>query len=142
MSGRICVVTPCLNAGDYLRDCLESVRGQGDIVQRHIVIDGGSTDGSLGLLKEFSRQYSSLEWVSERDTGQSDALQKGLARVDTAHFGWLNADDVYLPGGLRRLLASAQKGGSDEPGIVYGDYLILDAESRESCGATTPSAFV
>jgi len=121
----ICVITPCFNAARYLPSCLQSVAAQGKRVHKHIVMDGGSKDGSADILDEFSRQDPNLVWRSERDEGQSDALNKALALVDSRYFGWLNADDCYLPGRIAPLIEAAQS--APAPSIVYGDYQVIDA---------------
>jgi glycosyltransferase involved in cell wall biosynthesis len=128
MSESICVITPCFNASPFLASCLRSVAEQGESVHRHIVMDGGSTDGSVDILREFSRSNPRLEWRSEKDDGQSSALNKALALVDTRYFAWLNADDCYLPGKLRALIQGAQ--AQPAPTIVYGDYTVIDADGN------------
>lgn len=122
------VITPCRNAEVFLLDCLESVQAQGMIARRHIVIDGGSTDNSVRILQEYGRTHDHLEWMSEPDHGQSDALNKGLDRVRTEYFGWLNADDRYVPGGLSALASAIEP--PPKPAIIYGDYQRIDAAGR------------
>jgi len=91
-------------------------------------MDGASKDGTVELLNELKKRHSRLEVYSEKDKGQSDALRKALALVDTEYFGWLNADDFYLPNALERLLALT--GQSTKPAIVYGDYVRVDADGQ------------
>jgi glycosyltransferase involved in cell wall biosynthesis len=93
MSALVSVVTPSLNQADYLREAIESVRAQTYAPLEHIVVDGGSTDDTLEILRE----YDGLRWVSEPDRGQSHALNKGFAMARGEIFGWLNADDAYEP---------------------------------------------
>jgi GT2 family glycosyltransferase len=126
MSEPICVITPCFNAAPFLPACLQSVAAQGAHVRKHIVMDGGSRDGSVEILQNFSSSDTRLIWRSEPDKGQSDALNKALALVDTPYFAWLNADDCYLPGKLGDLVTAVR--ADDAPAIVYGDYQIIDAE--------------
>jgi GT2 family glycosyltransferase len=126
----VCIITPSFNPGPYLTPCLESVRAQGANVAKHIVMDGGSTDGSIEILRAHARTNPKLLWVSERDGGQSDALNKALARVDTEYFGWLNADDCYLPQGLAALVRTAAFRKTSPPVVVYGDYKVIDSGSR------------
>ncbi len=121
----ICVITPCFNAAPFLPSCLRSVAAQGDCIHKHIVMDGGSSDGSIEILDEFSRTNRNLTWRSELDDGQSDALNKALDMVDTRYFAWLNADDCYLPRKLETLVQAAQ--AAPAPTIVYGDYQVIDA---------------
>jgi GT2 family glycosyltransferase len=125
LSDPICVITPCYNAAPFLLSCLRSVSDQGACVSRHIVMDGGSTDGSVQVLQVYSRSSGSLLWQSERDSGQSDALNKALALVNTRYFAWLNADDCFIPGTLNSLVSAAE--ATPSPSIVYGDYQIIDS---------------
>ncbi len=83
MSEPICVITPCFNAAPFLPACLRSVAAQGVHVRRHIVMDGGSRDGSVEVLEEFSRADRRLIFRSEADKGQSDALNKALLLSST-----------------------------------------------------------
>jgi hypothetical protein len=92
---RISLVTPSLNQARFLEETLRSISGQGYPNLEHLVIDGGSTDGSVEILKRHERWLSS--WVSERDQGQYDALNKGFARSTGTIMGWLNADDLHFP---------------------------------------------
>lgn len=92
----ISIVTPCLNARTTISETLASVRSQDFAAVEHIVIDGGSTDGTIELLAEDPR----VRWISEPDRGLSHAFNKGVAMATGDVIGWLNADDVYLPGAL------------------------------------------
>jgi len=95
----ITVVTPCLNARDTIEATLESVRMQDYPHVEHVVVDGGSTDGTLDVLE----RAEGIRYVSEPDRGLSDAMNKGIGMAAGDVIGWLNADDVYLPGALRRV---------------------------------------
>ena len=98
---RISIVTPCLNAAAYLEQALDSVLGQGYPELQYVVVDGGSTDGTLDVIRRHERHLSA--WVSEPDRGHADALNKGFARTNGAVMGWLNADDLLHRGSLRLL---------------------------------------
>jgi GT2 family glycosyltransferase len=89
-------------------------------------MDGASTDGSAEFLQRRAKTDSKLIWASERDHGQSDALNKALALVDTGYFSWLNADDCLIPGRLGALIQAAST--LPTPSIVYGDYKIINAD--------------
>lgn len=89
----VSVVTPCLNPGPRLTRCLDSVAGQTYPHVEHIVVDGGSTDGTLALL----RPRRGLRWISEPDGGQSEAINKGLRMAAGEIVTWLNADDTLVP---------------------------------------------
>ncbi len=95
----ISLVTPSFQQAGSLARCLDSVAAQSDAPVEHIVVDGGSTDGSKEILE--ARAGAFAWWCSEPDRGQSDALNKGLARATGEVFGWLNSDDALLPGALR-----------------------------------------
>lgn len=131
------VITPCFNPGQYLLPMLESVAAQGDFVAKHIVMDGGSTDGTVELLEKWSEGRPWFEYVSEKDGGQSDACQKALDRVDTEYFFWLNADDVLCKDGLSNLLSAVGEG--EHPSMIYGDYLRIDGEGKVYAKRRQPS---
>lgn len=98
---RISVITPSLNHGRYLRQCIESVLSQNYPNIELLIIDGGSTDETLSVIKEYANRIS--HWVSEPDSGQSDAINKGFRRASGDLVAWLNADDYYLPGVFDRV---------------------------------------
>jgi len=95
---RISIITPSYNQADFLRRTLASIHEQGYPNLEHIVIDGGSTDDSPAILAAYADQLA--HWVSEPDRGQSDAINKGMARATGDILTWLNSDDVLLPGAL------------------------------------------
>lgn len=92
---RISIVTPSLNQADYLEDTLSSVVAQGYPNLEYVVVDGGSTDDSAGIIKRHEKDISF--WISEPDKGHADALNKGFARTTGETMGWLNSSDVYYP---------------------------------------------
>jgi glycosyltransferase involved in cell wall biosynthesis len=110
----VSIVTPSLNQAEYLREALDSVRAQTHTPIEHIVVDGGSTDGSLEILA----QYDELTWVSEPDRGQSHALNKGFALANGEILGWLNADDSYEPGAVAQAVAAIH---ATCAALVYAD---------------------
>ncbi len=102
------VVIASYNYGRFLRTALDSVLGQSCQDFELIVVDGGSTDGTVGILKEYAPRLA--WWVSEPDRGQSDAFNKGFARARGCYFVWLNADDILLPGTLAAAKAALADG--------------------------------
>ena len=88
------VITPSFNQAEFIGQTIESVLAQRYPNFEHIVVDGGSTDGTVDIL----RSYPHLAWTSEPDHGQSDALNKGFARAKGDVIGWINSDDYYAPG--------------------------------------------
>jgi glycosyltransferase involved in cell wall biosynthesis len=110
----VSIVTPSLNQARYLPQAIESVREQTHRPIEHIVVDGGSTDGSVDLI----RGHEHLIWVSEPDRGQSHALNKGFALAKGEVLGWLNADDAYFPEAVAEGVETLQSAGA---GLVYAD---------------------
>ena len=94
---KISVVTPSFNQAEYIGRTIDSVLAQDDPHFEHIIMDGGSTDGTVDIL----RSYDHLYWVSAPDKGQSDALNRGFAKSTGQIIGWVNSDDLYAPGAFR-----------------------------------------
>lgn len=120
------IITPSFNQGGYLRESLASVRMQDVSPMEHIVMDGGSTDGSVNLLKQFAGDATNayLLWTSEGDHGQSHALNKGFRLAQGEFIGWLNADDRYRAGCFPRVLRAFRD--NPEVDVIYGDYTWID----------------
>jgi len=120
----VSIVTPSYNQGKYIEETLRSVKNQTYDNVEHIVVDGGSTDETLDLLKEYESQYE-LRWISEPDGGQSDAVNKGFEMANGEIVGWLNSDDVYFS---KQALTTIVEAFDSEPcpDIVYGDDVFLD----------------
>lgn len=120
---RISVVMPTFNQGPFIEASLRSVLLQGYENLEFIVIDGGSTDGTVEIIRKYEPWLS--HWVSEPDAGQSDALRKGFARATGEVLAWLNSDDLYCPGALRSVGDHYRR--HPEAGLVYGDSAVIDA---------------
>ena len=110
----VSVVTPSYNQTRYVREAIESVRAQTYPQVEHVVVDAGSTDGTVDVLTE----YDGLRWISEPDRGQSHALNKGFALASGDVFGWLNADDAYEPTAIEDAVAALEGSGA---ALVYAD---------------------
>jgi len=127
----ITIVTPSYNQGEFLAETIESVLGQaGDFAIDYIIVDGGSTDDSVSIMKHYDTLLQRGEWptacrgityrwVSEKDNGQADALMKGFRMASGSIFAWLCSDDTYLQGALQTIVACFH----DHPdiGLLYGD---------------------
>jgi len=122
---RITVVTPAFNARPTIEETLASVRAQDHPDVEHVVVDGGSTDGTVDIL----RATEGIRWVSEPDRGLSHAMNKGIAMATGEVVGELNADDRYSPGALRAVAAAF----AERPGVewVTGRCPIIDAGGHE-----------
>ncbi len=124
---KISIITPSYNQSRYLRQTMHCVLSQaGDFDLEWLVIDGGSTDGTVELLR--SCPDPRLKWISEKDNGQSDAVNKGLARATGDIIGWINSDDLYTSGAL----AAVARAFTQHPGIAWlaGRCAIIDGNNR------------
>jgi len=118
------VVTPSYNAAEFIEDAILSVARQQGVAVEHIVVDGASTDTTLQILK----RYPGVQCISERDNGQSDAINKGFLRATGDLVGWLNADDYYLPAGLEAIARAARE--HSQADVIYGDCVFVDREGK------------
>jgi glycosyltransferase involved in cell wall biosynthesis len=127
---KISLVTPSYNQAKFLEDCLLSVKTQGYPHVEHIVMDGGSTDGSVDVLKSYAARpgWEHLRWKSEPDEGQSDALNKALKVATGDVIGWLNADDRYRPKCFEAVIRGFERHPNAD--ILYGDYTYIDESGR------------
>jgi len=120
---KISIVSPSYNQGAFIEDAIKSVLNQDYKNFEHIIIDGGSKDNTVEILKK----YPHLIWVSEKDEGQSDAINKGFNKVSGDIIGWLNTDDYYLPGTFKIILDSFKNKKYD---VVYGDIQFVDKDKQ------------
>jgi len=98
---RITIVTPSYNQAAFLEATIRSVIGQGYPNLEYIIMDGGSTDGSVEIIRRYERHL--YHWVSRKDNGQADAISQGFIRSTGDVLGWLNSDDMLMPGALLRV---------------------------------------
>ena len=118
----VAIVTPSYNTGAHVGAAVRSVLDQDHPGVDYVVMDGGSTDGTVEVLKSFGPR---LRWVSQRDRGQADAINRGFARTRGEILGWLNSDDTYAPGALRA--AAVYLDAHPDVAMVYGDAEFIDA---------------
>jgi glycosyltransferase involved in cell wall biosynthesis len=124
---KISVVTPSYNRKTYLEKTILSVLEQNYPNLEYIVMDGGSTDGSVEVIKKYADRLA--YWVSEPDKGQSDALNKGFQKATGDILAELDTDDLYLPGTLHTIAEYFAKHPDVE--FVYGDLVVIDEEGRQ-----------
>ena len=122
----VSIVTPSFNQARFLESTIRSVLEQGYPNIEYILVDGGSTDDSLDILQRYTDRFA--WWVSEKDRGQTEAINKGFAHAKGEILAWLNSDDTYEPGAV----SGAVEYLRDHPGVglVYGDANLIDEDGR------------
>lgn len=123
---KISIVMPSFNQLAYIERSILSVINQNYPNLQFIIIDGGSTDGTVEIIRKY-RDYLDF-WVSEADKGQSDALNKGFARAAGHVYGWLNSDDLYLPNAFSYAVEAFTHNSGKS--VVFGDWLSIDEEDN------------
>jgi len=118
----VSIITPSYNQAAYLEQTLASVLGQDYPRLEYLVLDGASKDGSVEIIKKYAGELA--YWVSEPDSGQAEAINKGLSRARGEIVAWLNSDDMYLPGTVAAAVKTFEA-NLDAP-LVYGDMLAVD----------------
>lgn len=122
----VSIVTPSYNQARYLERTIRSVLDQDYPHIEYFIMDGGSKDGSAEIIQRYEDQLAG--WVSERDRGQTDAINKGFARATGQIFAWLNSDDTYNPGAIRAAVQYLQE--NPQVGLVYGETNFIDDQDR------------
>ena len=122
---RISIVMPSYNQAAFIERSILSVLNQNYPNLQFIIMDGGSTDGTVDIIRKYGRY---LSWRSEPDRGQSDAINKAIALADGELLGWLNSDDVYFPGALRRMHEIARK--RPQAVLYSGTVVTIDRNDR------------
>jgi glycosyltransferase involved in cell wall biosynthesis len=124
---KISIITPAFNSGRYILETMKSIHSQSYKNFEHIIVDGLSKDNTLEIVKKFENTFV----ISEKDNGQSDAINKGFRKCGGDIIAWQNADDNYLPGAFE----SVVKFFNDNPNVdlVYGYYQLIDSSSNWIC---------
>jgi glycosyltransferase involved in cell wall biosynthesis len=123
---KISVITPSLNQADFIERTIDSVLSQNYPNLEYIVIDGGSNDGTLEILKKYDSQ---IKWISEKDQGQADAINKGLKMATGQILTYLNSDDLYEARALEKVACFFKK--NPKTMWVYGKCRIIDENDKE-----------
>jgi glycosyltransferase involved in cell wall biosynthesis len=128
MQPKITIVTPSYNQAQFLEQTILSVIGQHYPNLEYIVLDGGSTDGSVEIIKKYERHLA--HWESGRDGGQASAINKGFAMATGEIIGWLNSDDMYMPGALMAAAREFKNPAAHQ--IIFGNCLHFDEQKPRS----------
>lgn len=121
----VSIITPSYNQGRFIEDTIKSVLAQDYLDIEYIVVDGGSTDNTIDILREY--EYS-LTWISEPDQGQSDAINKGFRMAKGEVVAWLNSDDTYEPGAVSKAVKAFKE--NPDLALVYGHGGIINEKGR------------
>jgi glycosyltransferase involved in cell wall biosynthesis len=124
----ISIITPVYNGEKFIESCLQVVIDQKCLEVEHIIVDGGSSDKTVDIIKDKANQYSHIQWISEKDRGQSDALNKGIAMAQGQIIGVLNVDDFYEVNLLNRICEIFQT--LPEPSFIVGNCNIYNQEDK------------
>jgi len=122
----VSIVTPSYNQAEFLETTIRSVLDQVYPNLEYMVVDGGSTDGSLEIIRQYADRMA--WWVSEHDRGQTDAINKGFTRAHGDILAWLNSDDTYGPRAVAEAVTFLQT--HPDVGMVYGDANFIDEQGQ------------
>jgi glycosyltransferase involved in cell wall biosynthesis len=151
----VSIVTPSYNQGEFIEDTLLSVKNQDYTNIEHIIVDGGSNDNTLEILKKYEGTYN-MRWISEPDEGQSDAVNKGFKMSKGEILGWVNSDDAYFDiSAISNIVKFFNKYSKAD--VIYGDAVSINENNlilyilknrtfnynylKKACFITQPAAF-
>ena len=123
---KLTVVTPSFNQVQFLEATIRSVLDQNYPNLEYIIVDGGSTDGSVEIIQRYANRLA--WWISEKDKGQTDAINKGFARATGDILAWINSDDTYEPGSFAR--AAEEFTRHPEMSLIYGHANYINASGK------------
>ncbi len=133
----VSVIVPSFNQGPYLRASLHSILAQAYRPLEIVVVDGASTDDTVAILREMSAQHPELRWISERDSGPADAVNKGLRLAKGRYAGIQSSDDVYYPGALEAAVGVLEQ--DPDCRMVFGDCDSFENDGRRSAPTQLPA---
>jgi glycosyltransferase involved in cell wall biosynthesis len=122
------VITPVYNGQRFIESCLQSVINQNCPGAEHLIIDGGSTDMTPGIIERYAKRYAHIRWISEKDHGQSAAMNRGISLARGQIIGFLNSDDYYQPTVLPEILNIFQQ--LPDPGFLVGNCNVLNDDGK------------
>ncbi|MCX6055512.1 MAG: glycosyltransferase family 2 protein [Chloroflexi bacterium] len=122
----VSIVTPSFNQAAFLEKTICSVLDQDYPKIEYLIADGGSSDGSVEIIQKYSQRIN--WWVSEKDSGQAEAINKGFKRAQGEVVAWINSDDYYLPGAIREAVRALDE--NPEVGLVFGNVRVVDQSEK------------
>lgn len=128
MPTQLSIITPVRNGIRFIEPCIRSVIDQQCGEAEHIIVDGGSTDGTVEIIQKYAREHPHIQWISETDRGRSHAMNKGIARAAGRILGFLNVADYYEPGALADIIERFAR--LTEPALLVGNCNVWDDDAK------------
>jgi glycosyltransferase involved in cell wall biosynthesis len=135
----VSIVTPSLNQGEFIEETILSVKNQEYPNIEHIIVDGGSVDNTLEILKRHEKTYN-MRWISEPDEGMYQAINKGMRLAKGEVLAYLNADDLYFPWTVKAVVRALEKNSKVD--MVYGDCLVLEGKEATLLFSIPSNSFI
>lgn len=121
---KLTIITPVFNGEKFIEKCMLNVINQDCKDIEHIIVDGGSSDNTVNIVTEFSQKFNHIRWISEKDEGQSDAMNKGIELAKSKVISFLNVDDYYEPGVFKKILIIFEE--LPEGSLLVGNCKVVD----------------